>query len=320
MQNHDAVIAEQFGASPEEGFIETDADMLEHADRYDPVERAGNVAVIGEQEFCLPAQVLFPGTGVGDLQLFGRQRNAGHIGAGHLGQIEAEAAPARADVEDAVVAPDQELGGEVTLFGQLGIVERGIRRLEIGAAILLVGIEEEGIEPPVEIIVMSDVVSRPATPIELPDVAGQITQPPLQVAPAWYHFGLIEQNRQGVRNRAILDHECAVHIGFAQRQFGIEQDPPFGPPGPEPHRYRPSGTVAASKFCPARGRECHRAAANELSQEITQQTIHQSTNGTTGPLHHTHGGNHGSNVRQQHHNYDQPRPLLRCSQCGYSQK
>ena len=178
-----------------------------------------------------PAQVLFRRAGVCDLQLFGRERDARDVGAAHLGQIEAKAAPARADVEHTVAAPDQQLGGEVTLLGQLGIVERGIRRLEIGAAILLVGVEEERIEPAVEIVMMSDVIPRPAAEIELPDVPRQIAQPPLQPSPVRHHFGLIEQDRQRVRNRAVLDHERAVHIGFAQREFGIEEDPPFGPAG-----------------------------------------------------------------------------------------
>ena len=245
---------------------------------------SGNVAVVAEQEFCLPAQVPFAGAGVRDLQLFGRERDAGDVGAGHLGQIEAKAAPARTDVEHAVAASDQKLGGEVTLLGQLGIVEGGVRRLEIGAAILLVGVEEEGIEPPVEIVMMGDVVPRPAAPIELPGVPREIAHPPLQAAPARNHFGLIEQDGKRVRNRAVLDHERAVHIGFAERQFGIEEDAPLGLSGKEPHRYRRSSAIAASKCRPARGREGHRAAANELSQEITQQTIHRSTNGTTGPL------------------------------------
>ena len=45
---------------------------------------------------------LLGGAGVRRLQLFGRQRDAGEVGAGHFGQIEAEAAPAGADVEHAV--------------------------------------------------------------------------------------------------------------------------------------------------------------------------------------------------------------------------
>ena len=46
VQHHDAVVAEKFGAAPEKGFIEVDADMFEHADRHDAVEWAGNIAVI----------------------------------------------------------------------------------------------------------------------------------------------------------------------------------------------------------------------------------------------------------------------------------
>ena len=128
----------------------------------------GNVAIIAEQEFRLIRLRFFSaGAGVRDLQLFRRQRDAGDVGAGHLGQIEAKAAPARTDVEHAVAAPDQELGGKVTLLGELGIVERRRPAVsEIGAAILLVGVEEEGIEPPVEIVMMGDVVPRPAAPIE----------------------------------------------------------------------------------------------------------------------------------------------------------
>ena len=79
--------------------------MLEHPDRHDPVERTGDVAVVAEQEFFLMARFFSPARGVRDLQLLGRERNAGHIGAGHLGQIEPEPAQARADVEHAVAAP-----------------------------------------------------------------------------------------------------------------------------------------------------------------------------------------------------------------------
>ena len=55
---------------------------------------------------------------------------------------------------------DQQLGGEMAFLGELGIVEARVRRFEIGAAILLVGIEEERIEPPVEIVMARDIVSR----------------------------------------------------------------------------------------------------------------------------------------------------------------
>jgi len=49
----------------------------------------------------------------------------------------------------------------VASLGQLSVVERGVRTFEIGAAILLVAVEEQRIEPAVEIIVVRDVPPRP---------------------------------------------------------------------------------------------------------------------------------------------------------------
>jgi hypothetical protein len=41
------------------------------------------------------------------------------------------------------VAAEQQLGGEVTLLGELGVVERLLRALEIATAVLPVGVEEQ---------------------------------------------------------------------------------------------------------------------------------------------------------------------------------
>jgi hypothetical protein len=158
----------------------------------------------------------------------------------------------------------------VTLLGKLGIVEARLRCLEIGAAILLVGIEEERIEPPVEIVMARDIVLGTAWRIELPDMSYQITQPPLQLGPARQYFRLIHQDRQRIRDRAILDHEGSLHVQFAERQFGVEQHPAFGVGGEETHRNRLAGAIATAELRPARSRKRHRPAANELRQEITQ--------------------------------------------------
>ena len=141
------------------------------------------------------------------------------------------------------------------LLGELGVVERRVGRFEIGAAVLLVGIEEERIEPAVEIVMMGDVVPGPAARIELPGMPDEVTQEPLQPGPARHYFGLIHQDRQRIRNRAVLDDEGAVHIDFAERKFGIEENPAFGVGGQEPDRDRLAGAVAAAEFRPARGRE-----------------------------------------------------------------
>ena len=48
----------------------------------------------------------------------------------------------------------------MALLGELRVVERLIAGLEIGAGVLLVGVEEQRVEPPVEIVVVRDVAPR----------------------------------------------------------------------------------------------------------------------------------------------------------------
>ena len=107
MQHHHAVVGEKLGAAPEKGFVEVDADMFEHAHRHDAIERPGHVAIILEEELRRPRQVFLGRARVRHLQLFGRQRDAGDIGVGHFGEIQAKAAPAGADVEHAIAAAEQ---------------------------------------------------------------------------------------------------------------------------------------------------------------------------------------------------------------------
>ena len=73
---------------------------------------------------------------VRELVLLFRQRDADDLARRSFREIKPEPAPARADVEDAHAGPDVELGGEVALLGKLRLLERGLRRLEIGAGIL----------------------------------------------------------------------------------------------------------------------------------------------------------------------------------------
>jgi hypothetical protein len=89
-------------------------------------------------------------------------------------------------------------------------------------------------------------------------------------------LGLIHQDSQRVGDRTILDDEAALHVNFAQRKFRVEQNPAFGVGGQESYGNRLAGSVAAGEFCPARGRKRHRAAADELIEEVTQQTVHRN--------------------------------------------
>ena len=158
-------------------------------------------------------------------ELLLRERDAGHLRAGNLGEIEREPAPAAADIEHLGAGFDPKLRGEVAPLGELCVVERLVRRLEIGAAILLVGIEEEFVEPAVEVVVMRDIAPRPGPRIELLHAPEQVAPEPRRQRPSRRGDVLLpQQDCQHVRDRALLDDERAVHIGFAQPELGIEQN------------------------------------------------------------------------------------------------
>ena len=147
------------GAFAEIGVVEADADVLEHADRDDAVEAAANVAVILEPEACLLGLPALQGSFGRARVLLLRQRDAGDARLGGLGEVEGEAAPAASDIKHRRPGGDAQLRGEVTPLGELGVVERLTLGLEIGAAVLLIGVEEELVEPPVEIVVVRHVPS-----------------------------------------------------------------------------------------------------------------------------------------------------------------
>ena len=88
-------------------------------------------------------------------ELLRRERDRGDAGFAYFGEVHGEPTPAAADVEHAVAALDQELGRQVPLLGDLGVVEGLVGRLEISAAILAVGVEEQRIELAVEIVVVA---------------------------------------------------------------------------------------------------------------------------------------------------------------------
>ncbi len=177
------------------------------------------------------------------------QRDAGHVGAGDLGKVQAQPAPAAADVEHAqvsfmAVAAEQQFGGEVPFLGELGVVERLLGAVEIAAAVLPVGVEEQRIEPAVEIVMMRHVVARAPARIELLQAAVKVTQQPLRPRPVRHVGILAEHYGEHVGDRAALDHEGPVHIGFAEFEFGIEENSPLGAAGAKAHPYRLAGPIA----------------------------------------------------------------------------
>ena len=88
VQQHHAVLGQQIVALGEERAIVGDADMFEHADGNDTVEAAFLVAVVGQRKRHLVGQAFAfrPGLGIG--QLFAAERDAMHVRARQLVQLD----------------------------------------------------------------------------------------------------------------------------------------------------------------------------------------------------------------------------------------
>src|ERR1044071_1113666 len=99
MQQHYAIISEQLFALLEERVVVIYSDMLEHSNRYDTVERAGDIAIVLQPEARSLIEPLFDCAFVGDRVLLFRERDTGHIGAANFGEIDTEPAPAAADIQ-----------------------------------------------------------------------------------------------------------------------------------------------------------------------------------------------------------------------------
>ena len=70
------------------------ADMFEHADRDDPVEALGQLAVVAQLEMNLVFKFLLPRPLGRYCMLFRRQRDAEHIGVEAACEVKSKPAPA----------------------------------------------------------------------------------------------------------------------------------------------------------------------------------------------------------------------------------
>jgi len=94
----------------------------------------------------------------------------------------------------------------------------------------------------IEVVMMGDVVFRPAARIELADVAAEIARPPLRL-------GTMRTSRAApsgfpaVGDRAVLDHEGAAIIGFAKIKRGVRRMRRSAATVTKRHRDRASGSI-----------------------------------------------------------------------------
>src|SRR6185437_5133157 len=133
------------------------AHMLEHADRNDAIVLVGLLTIIEELEPHTIGEAAFQRAAAGDGELLLRQRHTGNIDAELLAQEKRHAAPTRSDIKDILAGLQQQLGSDMALLVELGLLERLLAGLEIGAGILPVAIEEEVVELVLEVVVMGDI-------------------------------------------------------------------------------------------------------------------------------------------------------------------
>ena len=100
------------------------ADVLDHADRGDGVERlAGELAVVDDAEVGAVRDPGLLGAAARGLDLRRRQRDAGDVDAVALGGVDGERAPAAADVEHVLAPLEAELLADELELGLLRLLE-----------------------------------------------------------------------------------------------------------------------------------------------------------------------------------------------------
>ncbi len=211
-------------------------------------------------------------------KLLGRQRDAGDAGAVVAREREREAAPAAADVEHRQARPvEQQFRGDVPLLRHLGLVDRLVAAREVGARVLPVAVEEQAVEPAVEVVVVRDVAPRPPGGVELrqpprhqPDRLAQLHH---RVA-AGLRRQVGDQHVQHLEDAAADRDEPALHVALADGQRRVQRQPPQRARVLDlDHRLRPglAGVEADRAVRPAHGQA---AQHDETLQNQVQQRTH----------------------------------------------
>ena len=203
--------------------------MLEHADRDDPVESLGDVAIVLQPKFDPVGEAGVTGASGRDGELLLGQGHPGHPRAGDAGEIERKTAEAAANIECARPVLRQELRGEMALLGGLRVIERLAGIFKIGAGILPVGIEEEIVKPLVEIVVAGDVAFGVAPMVALVEAAKRQARPVQRLGPGLIlEVGEVARAEfQEVVELAFGYDQPPVHVEFAERKRRIEHETPF---------------------------------------------------------------------------------------------
>ena len=82
------------------------------------------------------------------------------------------------------------------------------------------------------------------------------------------------EHEQEIGDRALLDHQVAIHIGFAELELGIEQDGELGAAVGKPDGNFGTVVAADGKDITDRGRDPQLPTLDELSKCDPKQPFH----------------------------------------------
>ena len=115
------------------------------------------------------------------------------------------------------------------LLGDLRLLQRLVAAREVGAGVLPVAIEEQAVEPPVQVVVVRHVAPRAMRRVVLVDAAPRSRRGPLRSAGDGMALGVRHhvqrQHVDDVVDAASVRHQPAVHVGLAHRQRRVEHQP-----------------------------------------------------------------------------------------------
>ena len=164
VQQHHPVVLHQVDAGAEESFELRHADMLEHADRDDPVEAVasrGEIAIVDQLELHAVGDASGGGAFFGQRKLLLREGNAMHRHIGASGEEDRHAAPATANVEYGLAGLQRKLGSDMGQLGLLRLLQRHSLFGPVGAAILhVILVEHQPVKIVSDVVVMRDIPAR----------------------------------------------------------------------------------------------------------------------------------------------------------------
>jgi hypothetical protein len=186
--------------------------------------------------------------------------------------LQGQAAPAAADLHHRLAGLEPELGGDVALLGELGLLQGHVRALEIGAGVLHVLVEEPPVELVGQVVVVGHVALRLDPVVGLAQGAAEPAPDP--AAPLGLELGVGADQVDELGDLALFQHQAAVHIGLADAQPRLGGDPRGPGPGRDPRRQRRAGPVAQPQRPAAWQAQGEVALAHNILQHRLQSHRH----------------------------------------------